>query len=747
MPFDHRLSRFVQLATLMGLAASVSPALAVAVFPVGTGPGCGYATIQAAVNAAQAYPGDEDYIYISRSLTYTSQAITIGNQTVELVGGFDTCQDNEPSGKTTISGTGGATEPVFRINAAAGSVITMRNLTISGGDEDGGGSGGGITYVGNGSLLIYASTISNNIAGYGGGIYAEGSGNLAELIIGSDVTISNNIARGSGGGIYVDSMELNMDAPGSILSFNTAQGSIGGGYGGGLMINSDAFGAYAYLGGSGIDGLGLVYANVARYGGGVALVSRYDEERSVLELISVDPARPARVRDNTATVAGGGIYAVAFEQGRSWVRASSALIEDNEAPDGAAAYVNEQGSGIGASADVEMSLSDTAVTGNSTVDENGEPTTGSVLRGENRGFFTLERANIHGNTGGRMIRINGDMFIDVNDSLIVGNQASLDLATAVGLRLSFSDSTIAGNLIGSPNVLSAAATVRLLRSIVWQPGKTTLSSSAGDVDVLDVIASEIASIGGGPEAVMAAPRFVDPTRGDYSLRAASPAVDFAAAIVGDDRDLRDLPRDQDLPIKINGEGPRDIGAYERQSLLPLVLNQDFNVDLNLWPIATANSITWDVSQNVSGGTGSGSAHVMLNDAPQARVIAATQCIHLPGPTLYTLNGWGRSSGAVGFRDTVRLHWEYRVDGGEGCDAGPPTAQGDHVLGTLATWTKPAIPAYVDVPAAQFTGRNSIKIFLEVIDNSVSNDFDVNGWFDGIVLQPDTDVIFRNGFDP
>jgi hypothetical protein len=306
---------------------------------------------------------------------------------------------------------------------------------------------------------------------------------------------------------------------------------------------------------------------------------------------------------------------------------------------------------------------------------------------------------------------------------------------------------VAGNLIGSPTIFSAAADLRFMRSILWQPGKTTVSSSAGGVEAIDVIASEIASIGGGPEAVVAAPRFVDPARGDYSLRAASPAVDFAAAIVGDDRDLRDLPRDQDLPIKINREGPRDIGAYERQSLLPLVLNQDFNVDLNLWPIATANSITWDVSQNVSGGTGSGSAHVVLNDAPQARVIAATQCIHLPGPTLYTLNGWGRSSGAVGFRDTVRLHWEYRVDGGEGCDAGPPTAQGDHVLGTSATWTKPAIPAYIDVPAAQFTGRNSIKIFLEVIDNSVSNDFDVNGWFDGIVLQPDTDVIFRNGFDP
>ena len=740
---------------LLPLILLAELASATAVFPVGTGIGCGYPTIQAAVDAALIYPGDDDYIYVSRSLTYTAQAITISNQTVHIVGGFDDCQDNEASGKTIISGAGGATEPVFRINGDTGSLVTMRNLVISGGDEDSGGYGGGIYYRGNGVLQIDDSDIINNIAGYGGGIYAEGTGNAAELIIGNNVTVASNTARGSGGGIYVDSLEMTMIAPGSILAFNSAQGTISDGYGGGLLVNSIDYGAYAYLGSNGQGTLGLIYGNDARYGGGVAVVASNDEDRpAVLELDSVDVAQPARVRANFASTVGGGLYLRPTVEGIGQAAAEAhvldAYIDENQAPDGAAVYLDSDSFGALAEDGGYLFLTGGQIVGNAAVDVNSQPTGGSVLHGGGSTIFSLDRVAIENNQGGRLLHTTGAWFpvVYFRNALLAGNQTSLELLHVDGEEayLSVDNTTVAANSVGGAQVAVVDGGMKIERSILWQPGMASLQHSGGELIVTDVIASEIASLGGGPAAIMAAPRFIDPGHADYGLRAASFAVDFAPAITGDDRDLNGLPRDQDLSVKANFRGPRDIGALERQALLPLVLNQDFDADLNLWPLATANSADWDVSENIAGAAGSGSIHVSLDDAPQARVIAAIQCIHVPGPSMYGLNGWGRSIGAAGIRDSLLLHWEYRIDGGEACNAGPPTAVGDHLLTTSPVWTRPAVPAYIDVPDSEFTGNSSITVFLVVVDNEVSNDWTVSGWFDGITLEPDTDLIFADGFE-
>ena len=740
---------------LLPLTALANPAAATAVFAVGTGLGCGYPTIQDAVDAAQAYPGDEDYIYISRSLDYTAQAITIGNQTVHLVGGFDNCQDNVPSGNTTISGAGGSQTRVMTIQSNG--LVTLRNLTITGGDMASDGYGGGIYYRGNGVLEVTESVIDDNIAGYGGGIYAEGTGTAAELIIGNDVFITGNTARYSGGGIYMDGLEMTMEAPGSILAFNKALGNPAYGYGGGLRVYGGAFDAYAHVGTGGLGTLGAIYSNEAQFGGGVALHA--DDHSAYLYLETNNPSQPAAIRSNFAFQGGGGLYTdlthgVDFLNGYAAAVLTNANIEDNSAPVGAAAYLSsdsDNGTWLGVQRGVPAcapSVRCNRIGGNISMDGNGQPTGGAIVVVADSGQLSIDRGLLQDNVGGPVIR--ADLALDVKlfDTLISGNTTQSSVLQTLGdiyYLFALRNVTIAGNAVGGPQVLALSDHITLQRSIVFQPGKDVLTGG-GTHTIEDVLANEISSIAGGTRILAGDPRFIDPARADYHLRAASPAVDFAAPIVGDDRDLDGLPRDQDLPINPNLYGVRDLGAYERQTLLPLVLNQNFDTDLNLWPLATANSVTWDASQNTAGSAGSGSAHVLLSDAPQARVIAATQCIHLPGPSPYRLNGWGRSVGAAGVRDSMLLHWEYRIDGGEACNAGPPASQGDHFLTTSTAWTRPAVPAYLDVPAAEWTTTSSITVFLVVVDNAIGNQWDVNGWFDGITLEPGSDVIFANGFE-
>jgi len=528
---------------------------------------------------------------------------------------------------------------VFRINGDTGSLVTMRNLVVSGGDEDSGGYGGGIYYRGNGVLQIDESDIINNTAGYGGGIYAEGTGGAAELIIGSNVTVASNTARGSGGGIYVDSLEMTMIAPGSILAFNSAQGTISGGYGGGLLVNSIDNVAYAYLGSSGQGTLGLIYGNDAQRGGGVAVVASNDEyQEAVLQLFSTDTAQPVRVRANFAAVAGGGLYVrstgdffdAAFASAHLW----NADLEENEAPDGAAVHLDhedEEGGNLSfnefrpdGAAPCPVSQPCGRITGNRAADINGQATDGSVLHGGSRSHLWMTRLVVENNEGGRLIHASHQVETDslsIKDTVIAGNATTLELIRMDGgdARTLVSDSTIAGNSIGASNVILSAGDVQIARSILWQPGVTSLQQTGGTLSVNHVIASETASLGSGPDTVVADPRFIDPARGDYRLRAASPAVDFAPAIPGfDDYDVEGLTRDLDLPIKQNLFGEADIGAHERQNLPPLVLNPDFDADLNLWPLATANSATWDVSENIAGAAGSGSFHVSLDEASTMR---------------------------------------------------------------------------------------------------------------------------------
>ncbi|HRQ65545.1 MAG TPA: hypothetical protein PKZ76_11915, partial [Xanthomonadaceae bacterium] len=623
-----------------------------------------------------------------------------------------------------------------------------------------------------------------------GGIYAEGLAADAHLEIGANVLVFNNTARLSGGGIYLESMTMRMVEPGSSLAFNTAIGLNERGFGGGLMVLASDRDATAFVGSGGSIATPTIASNEARYGGGVSVVTN-DDNDAILHLFGADPARRTSISGNTATVAGGGIYARShsgFSIGLASSHLWNADILLNVAPDGAAAFMEEGEDLLGLSFGSRLNLNSTGfnvgppegllpcptgshcgrIAGNETRD-NGQPTAGAIikLKEESRlAIHTREVGDgpprpggvvIAGNVGGRLVDSEGTATtyqeVDIRNTAIYNNTLSQQLIRAFDgvLGVTITDSTIAHNSIGAGHVLSVNGNFRLERSLIWQPGKTSLVHSNGSKSVQWTLASEALSLGEPNALQIAGPRFIDPANGDFRLRAASPAVDHAPELPGDDRDGHNLPRDRRLQgvQRPHEDLVRDVGAFERQTLQPLVQNRNFDSDLNLWSAIPGITATWDGSQNASGAAGSGSLFVNQADIPDSRVTVRTQCIHLPGPGRYLLNGWGRSGlGTPATRDAVLLHWALRHDGGEACDAGAPTASGDHLLTTANAWTRPVEPAEIVISAADWRHTSSISISLVVTDRGTTTPPTVTGWFDGITLLltgigPD---IFSDGFE-
>ncbi|MBN8482497.1 MAG: hypothetical protein J0L88_13015 [Xanthomonadales bacterium] len=771
--------RFRSLPALLALAfAFATNAAVAAIYTVGSGSGCTHPTFSSAITSAEINPG-ADTIRLTRSIAYTQVAATITTaQELDIVGGFATCAQATSDGTTTtLDGAGGSTEPVLRITGNSGAIVRLDTLTIRGGDEDGRGYGGGIYFKGDGILEVRRSTITQNTAGYGGGIYAEGLGTAAELVIGSGVQIIANTARYSGGGVYNEGLEMTMVEPDSWIALNHALGTanpvtgqIEGGYGGGLVILANARAAYTYLGSPGIGNSGPLYFNDARYGGGAAVVA--NDRNAELRVFTTDPARPTRIRGNSASVAGGALYGN-YDDGYDSLRMWYVFIEDNIAPRGAAIWWHASAIGTGpdfnasriaGSADCPVGRPCGGVIGNVADDATGT-STGGIIETGGFTFPRFSRMTFEQNRGKHLFlgdgSNDGGLGFETHHVAIVDNEVSDTLfmtrdGDEAGI-IQLNDTTIAGNLIGANVVMdfnnSYAGASALRRSIIWQPGKTTLHVSGPALELLDMMVSERASVDGGntPYVVEQDPRFVDPAHGDYSLRAGSPAVDATGTVANDGQDLYSNPRDMDIPVVADFRGIRDIGAIERQTLQPLVLNADFDSTLDLWTPIFAGVTTRDTTFNRTGATGSGSAKVsQVNVAYGQEIRGIVQCVHLPGPGTYALNGWGRGTGNITVPgDIAQLQWQYRRVGGEGCTQGTVTANGALSLSSSASWGRPANPALIEVTAADWTYTSSIAVSLVGIESGVSaSPRNTNTWFDGVTLELlASDLIFADDFEP
>ena len=731
------------LALTLGTCAVAAQA---AIYTVGAG--CPYTSVQAAVNAVPASGAHE--IRITNAATHEQQAISISARNVTLRGGYVNCSEETPSGGNSIlSGQNGGNDSVLTIRGSNNN-ITLERLNLIRGDEVYDGYGGGIDFKGSGTLTLRTTALSQNYAGYGGGISVVGEGGNAVLRLETGTTILLNTAQFSGGGVRLEgTAQLTMNAPDSTIASNEALGlnptnsQPQYGYGGGVQVIAPAT---ATIGSSGI-GNGAIVGNSARYGGGIAVNGGDQDVDARVTLYSTNPTLPMRVHGNRASNTGGGIYLGTnlgvIDISLALLCAYDIRIDSNIAAEGSALYLDSDYDPInqayGAFAAINRNTgfpsfcsapagsvrcaagsNCNTMQGNRSEDSLGSATPGAAILVQNGGSLAATRLSVRENSGAHVLRaFESDIAIDT-----LAFAANTSSGTLFRLEdestLGIVDSTLAGNAIGASQVLSVNGDLDMLRTILWQPGSTSLVQSDGSKTIAQVIASETASLGAGASSL--SPRLIDPERGDVRLRAASPAIDFAPAVVGDDVDADSLARDRRLQPVPRGDGfVRDIGAYERQSIAPLVLNGNFDVDLNLWTPATAGTSTRDAAQNAAGASGSGSTRVSkANTFVGESVSGLVQCVHLPGPGTYTLNGWGRGTGNMTVAgDIAQLYWEYRDNGGEGCTQGKLDASGYLFLSNQASWRRPANPLVIEVSAAQWTTTSSVAVTMVVFENSVS----------------------------
>ena len=765
-----RYSRCDAVALLLVLTLASMPSMA-ATFSAGPGATCTHTTPQAALDAAAANPGP-DVVRIVRSATWTAQQIsTTTDQDVEIIGGYLACTSAAPDGKTTLSGAGGNARSVIALRGNG--VFRLSRLVIRDGDQAGDDDGGGIHFLGGGIVEIRDSDITENEAEDGGGIYAQGTTTAAEFVIGANVVVTNNVARRHGGGALAQNIEMSMIAPGSLLGFNTA-----GSHGGGLLVASGEFPSYAYIGSSGIGGLGAVYGNQAAIGGGIGVLSGVDSQRTAeVQVFSTTPDAPVRVAGNNATVRGGGIDLQPDADGLDGdapaiAKLRHVSIEDNTAPVGAAmhlanddagppglvtytggvVYFNQSVSMNPAAAPCPFGAPCGYIVRNRTLNS-----TGAVVQISNGSDWAGSRIAIEDNEGGWLMYLDGDYFttLDLDNAVIAGNtmQNSLirddDYSDFVPMELHYL--TIVGNAIGAASVLSINDDLNLTRSIVDQPGKSLLApGGSGTQTVLYTMMPGATGSG----IVNAAPRLVDPANGDYLPRAGSTAVDAAPPLPAFTQDLHSHTRTIDLPLNPDESGgASDLGALEREYLQPLVLNANFDEDLTLWAAEATSS--WDGSQDAGGNPGSGSARVPMPtiiDGKRAKLVGGlSQCIHLPGPGTYELNGAARvvpSSNPPFGSNRAGLAWELRYNDGDfGCQNGAPDQIGAHPIATTSTWTRPATAATITIPPGRWTRNTSLTVIADV-QGAPANP--PTGWFDDVTLAPGVPAlpaeVFSDGFE-
>lgn len=748
------------ISVLLSLAAM--PAIGLT-YRVGADARCSFGDLQDAINAAANNPG-EDFIRVASNQTYTSMSLRIGRQDLTITGGYRDCRmamgSSPPGGNTILDGRGGASAPVISITDSG--VRVLRNLHIRSGDNvqnNGTGCGGGIRFDGQGELVIVNTGISRNRANSGGGICFI-SDDDAKLTLGSETVLTYNEAvTGNGGGVLVHGFaDLNMRQDRSAIAYNRALNGLGGG----VYLHAPAD---ANIGSPGYNGIGVIYANEARRGGGIALEAPEEHDpvwpAACLRLYTTDAHRPVRVQSNRASEYGGGIY-LRSNQGGVFALGSTEVsavmfgvrIDDNRAPNGPAAFLSGDPPGIlSDGVDARLLFNPTEsllwapcglpleepfvpctnaaecdrVENNIAEDFSGRPSNGNIIEARDGAVVSADRITMRGNRGTRLLSTSGEQHFSVrlNQCALIDNVLSGDLFRAFTTTFAeLVDCTVAGNHIGASSVLhfDEHSSLALVRSIIDQPGKTTTTwdedlSLGGD----HVLASEVASIASVPASVLGQARFINPAAGDYRQRIGSQGVDFVSYStpeIGVDIDHR--PRNVDLGTQTANDGIRDLGAYERQAIDTWLQNPHFEQGLQGWYIPNPSIVTWDGEFNAP--ASAGGSMVLNVPAGQAtandRRVALTQCFHVPGPGDYQINALAMVSAARNNRDYPLVSWSVRYDSGD-C-SGSTDGDGQTFMGRSGSdWQGPMSPVIVPVDAVRWNWNTTVEVRLEAAQDSAA----------------------------
>jgi hypothetical protein len=547
---------------------------------------CTHNDLPSAIAAATCVYGTK--IFLTHEHLYANQHLTIDDQNVTLIGRADgdacgpasevicdpICGPPPPilAPLATISGGGSGGSVITIVDA---SNVTLQYLDIRDGANTGdNGSGGGIYFNGHGSLTLLTSTIEHNHAQYGGGIDVTPSGGSATLTLGANTMVTFNLADVSGGGIRLEgSSSLVANEDRTLIGYNTATSS----FGGGLEVIGPA---RADIGSPGLALDGVIYANQAQYGGGIAVFGGPNKAKGYVNLYTTDPKRPVTVSGNTGDQHGGAVYGrgdPTDSDGQANFCATNSRIIENVALDGAALFLDHYydnnalsngyfnravcGGPIGVACAPGVACNEIA--GN----ESRDPSTNALTGGAAIvvfGTLDFDRVALHDNNVGTLV-FTYQVGPKLSNCLITRNPLSYnvfyrDAGTGASVdQCTIADNSIGDKLFGEPFGDDPNFPI-LTNSLVFQPG----TPSGRIVQAHYVLGDQYY----GPDLTnesVSDPGFVDAANGDYHLRIDSKAVDYAGGTGLHEPDLDGNPHEIDLPTVVDTFGPRDAGAYERQS--------------------------------------------------------------------------------------------------------------------------------------------------------------------------------------
>lgn len=513
---------------------------------------CDYETIQEAVLAATANGPGVDTIEVANGGNYSNTAVDIGDKSLIIQGGFDSCQFGQPDVAADVSGDG--VHPVIRIapSTSAGTTVTLIGLNIHGGGTAGvsGTNGGGVYVTNNVFLRIANTTISQNNAANGGGIFIDGATGYPAVQLDPGVTIQNNHVALNGGGVYLSNGNLLLVADQVHIDSNVA-----GGAGGGVAL----------------------FAGTMSVGNPDQLAARFD-------------VTGATVSGNQSGTYGGGIYAVG--SGTSMF-ANELIVDSNTAALAGGGIMASNSAGVVMMRDYPSAFAFqcpnwrqcSRVSGNS-VGNSSSGLVGGAIALYSGAHAQIAQTIIRGNTAqtGSVAYLDDANTLVMEGVLATANQSYNDTIAGVPIRTHHSTaaphvriaySTFSGNLqqfVMGPNlpaedIIADQGTSLAIYSTAFFDSAYPIVAYTAYTD--DCVVRDSGSIDdplGTHTRILHTntPGFNNPSAYDFRLRSESTLNDYCDASVyaASFRDIVLTPRCHDDGRKANTYGACDVGAYE-----------------------------------------------------------------------------------------------------------------------------------------------------------------------------------------
>lgn len=541
----------------------------------GVGADCSTPSLRKAIElATDPNLGYDNEIQITDDLDarfFDGGTLTIDGKALRIVGGFRSrigqgCVDLVRDGRSTLSGLGGSAGSVITVRGDSN--VQLRHLDIVHGQAS---HGGGVNFMGSGSLVVSDVTFASNTATRGGGLSASGSGPIS-VYLESGVKFNSNQAVDGGGVFLGEGAALEWSGSDAQMWFNTASDR-----GGGIFVGRDATADIRVRGLFDPASQGYhasIYGNQGKKGGAIA-----SDAFARIRVAAFDPYTPTVVAYNGAVDTGGAFHV----GGATEVCINESALIGNTAARGAALYAVPYVSGGGINRTVigNKLRMNTSQCGFQTVPwcasgvacsriDRNQAALGAVIDFEGAmNALSIDRTSVSGNRGTHLIYMGSSHNrLEVGRTLIVGNHAVAVVKASVAF-LHVRRNTIADNALLDVFDIDfrphAHGDVVVAANLISQPGIPVLRYTGQTPyfgNVYDNLSQDASLVAWNLANLTGVPVF-DHAFGSYQLHLSSAGID--ATSEGPTEDML-LNRVVDLPMVPNRRPGTigDIGALERR---------------------------------------------------------------------------------------------------------------------------------------------------------------------------------------